>query len=466
MKNIKVLATIAFLSISLSGCALGKSAKEASDSNAPSIWQEVPETLTEDSAASSADEAAEEDIAADEDAGTDMANDQSTSENAEESIQESADPYTVSEEASDLYVQYGAYYYSVPDESTDVCGVLYKGSDIHTLGTVDTYQGKETSWKGTSEKWYQVQLNDGKYFVPSEYLAAIDPYEQIAEEAAPSVEPAAPEKAPETAQAEAPSQETPVTSEETKADQEEASTLSEPAPEAQPEAPAEPAPVIDYTTYVDQVATSAENDTQKRYRELSKQYDTTGVVSPLISVADVSAFNNYYSCGYSLDQLNQITQHGFSYIENDDGTYTSYLGDMPQHSRESVITLAINTFGVKTESDPYQTIYNTCARVRSKMAFNYGYEMASCTSAIGAGQGVCVHYSAIAYILLNAEGIPTRMVDGYRNGRTAHQWNQCFINGQWVTVDFCIFSNKSISPNGVVSGSYLGQYKEANLFNH
>lgn len=70
------------------------------------------------------------------------------------------------------------------------------------------------------------------------------------------------------------------------------------------------------------------------------------------------------------------------------------------------------------------------------MCNTYDYMDMSYPDALVSGHAICVHYSMAAYILLNAEGIPTRMVAGTRSGG-GHQWNECFIDGTWVTVDLC-----------------------------
>lgn len=444
MKNLRYLAAILLTSMSITGCSLASAAPAAS------VWQSIPEDnssteasaeeVSSDKALSGNETVSKDEIIPENEVVSGTASEVSDPEPITESApQETAGGYTVTENETDLYTQYGAYYYSIPDESSSVSGVLYKGTQVHVLGAVDSYKGTATAWKGRTQKWYQIKVGDGLFFVPSEYLDSKNPYNDSSNE---TVAPAENASVSETAPTEPEATVQPV--------QEAAASAQTPAP-------------IDYTVYVDQVATSVETDVQKRYRALSAQYDTTGSVGSLVSADDVLEFNSYYSANYELDQQNQICNHGYTYIENDDGTYTSMLGDMPQHSRESVITLAINKFGIKTESDPYQTIYNTCARVRNKLKFNYSYTDSTCTDAFNAGQGVCVHYSVAAYVLLNAEGIPTRMLSGYR-GSSCHAWNECYINGKWIPVDFCVFANGSISPNGVISSSYVGTYREANLF--
>ena len=223
------------------------------------------------------------------------------------------------------------------------------------------------------------------------------------------------------------------------------------------EAAAVPAPsgqemVIDYTTYVDQVASLAETEDQKRYRSLCPAFEA-GETITLKSSEDREAFVRYYRNSYDLFLAN--TQ-GTVWYEGDRNTY---LETPVSDYRAAVITATINKFGLSVDADPLTAIRNTCSRVRSGFQYDYDYMKMTYPDALVSGHAICVHYSMAAYILLNAEGIPTRMVAGTRSGG-GHQWNECFVNGAWVTVDFTSFADKNISPDGFVSADYLGTYVE------
>lgn len=223
------------------------------------------------------------------------------------------------------------------------------------------------------------------------------------------------------------------------------------------EAAAVPAPsgqemAIDYTTYVDQVASLAETEDQKRYRSLCPAFEA-GETITLKSSEDREAFVRYYRNSYDLFLAN--TQ-GTVWYEGDRNTY---LETPVSDYRAAVITATINKFGLSVDADPLTAIRNTCSRVRSGFQYDYDYMKMTYPDALVSGHAICVHYSMAAYILLNAEGIPTRMVAGTRSGG-GHQWNECFVNGAWVTVDFTSFADKNISPDGFVSADYLGTYVE------
>ena len=218
-------------------------------------------------------------------------------------------------------------------------------------------------------------------------------------------------------------------------------------------APTEQQMTIDYTTYVDQVASLVETEDQKRYRSLCPAFEA-GETITLKSSDDRSAFIKYYNYSYDLLKGNSERKSYWYSSETN-----AYLEKATGDYRAAVITATINKFGLSTEGDVYTIIRDTCSRVRSNTKYDKEYMYRNYPDSLVSGRAVCVHYSMAAYILLNAEGIPTRMVGGTRSGG-GHQWNECFIDGTWVTVDFTSFANKSISPDGFVSADYLETYVE------
>lgn len=52
------------------------------------------------------------------------------------------------------------------------------------------------------------------------------------------------------------------------------------------------------------------------------------------------------------------------------------------------------------------------------------------------GSGICYDYSALFAGMLRSQGIPTKLVKGYRSGIDAyHAWNEVYIDGEWIVVD-------------------------------
>ncbi len=95
--------------------------------------------------------------------------------------------------------------------------------------------------------------------------------------------------------------------------------------------------------------------------------------------------------------------------------------------------------GSKQYIDPYRNLYN----MRNKKK--------SANSEDGKVATTCVGYSAAVCALARAQGIPTRIVNGhhislngteYNNWSTEenitkldHWWNECYVDGRWITVD-------------------------------
>lgn len=95
--------------------------------------------------------------------------------------------------------------------------------------------------------------------------------------------------------------------------------------------------------------------------------------------------------------------------------------------------------GTKQYVDPYRNLYNM--RNNKKSANSQGGKVAT----------TCVGYSAAVCALARAQGIPTRIVnghhislnnDGFNNWSTEkriteldHWWNECYVDGRWITVD-------------------------------
>ena len=210
-------------------------------------------------------------------------------------------------------------------------------------------------------------------------------------------------------------------------------------------------PQIDYTVYVDQVAALADKtEDQQRYRSLCPVYES-GQMVYLNSSADRDAFMNYYHSSYNLYSANQWV--GYWYGE------TKARMDAESDKRAACILATIEKFGLPAGEDAFAIVRDACSRVRNGMQYNSDFLEVNYLDSLTLGNGVCVHYTRAAYVLLNASGIPTRMVGGYRSG-SSHAWNECLINGSWYVVDFTEFSDKNCSPDGFVAQDYLPFFVE------
>lgn len=65
-------------------------------------------------------------------------------------------------------------------------------------------------------------------------------------------------------------------------------------------------------------------------------------------------------------------------------------------------------------------------------------------------KGICYDYSALFAGILRSEGIPTKLVKGYKNDlKNYHAWNEVYLDGEWHIVDTTYdsaFINKKIKP--------------------
>ncbi len=52
------------------------------------------------------------------------------------------------------------------------------------------------------------------------------------------------------------------------------------------------------------------------------------------------------------------------------------------------------------------------------------------------GSGICYDYSALFAGMLRSQGIPVKLVKGYRSGIDVyHAWNEVYVDGEWIIVD-------------------------------
>lgn len=58
------------------------------------------------------------------------------------------------------------------------------------------------------------------------------------------------------------------------------------------------------------------------------------------------------------------------------------------------------------------------------------------TTIVNDKKGICYDYSALFAGILRSEGIPTKLVKGYKNDlKNYHAWNEVYLEGEWHIVD-------------------------------
>lgn len=52
------------------------------------------------------------------------------------------------------------------------------------------------------------------------------------------------------------------------------------------------------------------------------------------------------------------------------------------------------------------------------------------------GKGICYDYSVLFAAMLRSQGIPAKLIKGYRDGMSAyHAWNEVYLDGSWKVID-------------------------------
>lgn len=319
--------------------------------------------------------------------------------------------YSIKEEEKDGVIQYGAYYYSVPNAPTDHTnrvGTLEKGTKISVIGTVDMYDGSATTWRGKAESWIAFSLNEHTYFVPSEYVTENAPV--TAEPSVSSTEPVKGEAVAATSVSKENSGE----------------STPQPSQESAPESVAQP----DVYTTVYQTQTSKESPRQLYLHQLSMKLAAGESVQ--IPSSDWEPLLNFYA--YRIG-IGPASGNGlqYSYAASDPDTWTvSALSSMDLEHRYSSI---VNKFGaVSYPGDDIRTMRETYQRVHGGITYDDTYTSSSFDECMRDSRGVCWFYAQCFSTLLNYEGIPCYTMAGLCNGGW-HEWCHAYVDGNWMDLD-------------------------------
>lgn len=186
---------------------------------------------------------------------------------------------------------------------------------------------------------------------------------------------------------------------------------------------------------VEENSRKADSDENNYLHDLSNELAETGIMY-FESKEDASLTADYYATRYSLlGQGSNLTMH-YTGTPNEDGTYTHLLTvptETDQNEKMRRIVKAIGTIN-QGRMNNFEYAETICY-----MAHDYFTYDGSCTSdsmmtALENRKGVCYHISHAAYVLLNYQGIPTRLVSGTNNGNK-HVWLEATIDGVLYTLD-------------------------------
>lgn len=77
------------------------------------------------------------------------------------------------------------------------------------------------------------------------------------------------------------------------------------------------------------------------------------------------------------------------------------------------------------------------------------------------GKGICFDYSVLFGAMLRSQGIPTKLIKGYRDGiKTYHAWNEVYIDGSWKIID------TTYSAWALKNGTSCSMFQEANMYDN
>ena len=100
------------------------------------------------------------------------------------------------------------------------------------------------------------------------------------------------------------------------------------------------------------------------------------------------------------------------------------------------------TKGLKTDSEKVKVIYdyivNNIKYDHGKAANPGSNYIPNIDRTLSTKYGICYDYSSLFAAMLRSQGIPTKLVMGYKNDMDEyHAWNQVYIEdlGKWVTID-------------------------------
>lgn len=153
---------------------------------------------------------------------------------------------------------------------------------------------------------------------------------------------------------------------------------------------------------------------------------------------------------YTVKILENISGKKYRVVEKKDikikeeDTEKLYLGsNQPVYwtSQKDTIELGKNiTKGLTSEQDKVNAVYNYIVKNieydHDKMDTiddNYVPEL---DLVLSTGEGICYDYSSLFAGILRSQGIPTKLVKGYKSDLEAyHAWNEVFVDGEWITID-------------------------------
>ena len=405
----------------------------------------------------------------------------------ETEAQPSAPAFSIKEKEADVYIQYGAYYYalpSAPSDNTNRVGTLEKGTPIHMIGTVDSYEGQPTTWRGKTESWVAFSVTGVTYFVPSEYVADKAPVIKTDPQPNPasqentnqdSLQIAAQNNTQPTDNKANPSDHTSsnpnpmpsTTNQDNNAGQNNASQSAN-VPQNDPQDANTSKNSNSQKANTSQSVNASQDNASQNTAPASSQAEnkSQGIVPSgdpydVIVTTQKSVMSDQEKTLYdealrlvtgetivmsaeedkavtkvfdSKVVLGRKTSLWYSYSDNTPDVHEVACSGTGQDLR-SLYSKTIQKFGaIVYPGDEKRTATETCLRIDKIVDYDSNYQSQTFESCLSANRGVCWFYANCYSILLNYEGIPCYNVVGTMDGQP-HEWCRAFIGGQWVDMD-------------------------------
>lgn len=179
-----------------------------------------------------------------------------------------------------------------------------------------------------------------------------------------------------------------------------------------------------------------EKDSDKYYYSMQK---TTEIIPLQLGKGTytIKILENTSGNKYKVVQKQEI-----KLTKNDlDKIYLASIQPIYWEDKEKVINLSQElTKNKKTDKEKIEAVYKYIVK-NIKYDYNKIKELPNdyvpeIDEILADKSGICYDYAALFAGMLRSQGIPTKLVKGYKNDlKEYHAWNQVLLDGNWVTID-------------------------------
>ncbi len=177
----------------------------------------------------------------------------------------------------------------------------------------------------------------------------------------------------------------------------------------------------------------------------------------------VSVLENISGTSYKV-----LTKKSFkAEIAEENSLYLSSVQPVTWNEDMEAIKLAKHiTKGIENDNEIVKVLYDYTIK---NISYDYGKAdkppedyIPEIDKVLEDGKGICYDYSVLFAAMLRSEGVPAKLVKGYRSGMNVyHAWNEVYLDGSWKVIDTtysaCAFkagtSSKMIQDNNLYQKS-------------